>query len=88
MNFHPDVLAAHAEFGGNLELMQKCYEHPDLVAEVAKLRTAMKEACDLLAERIHGNAARSPGHNARLTLETALYGAPAFTSSAKGCADA
>jgi hypothetical protein len=35
-------------------------------------RDAMREACDLLAERTHGNPARSPGHNARLCLESAL----------------
>jgi hypothetical protein len=33
---------------------------------------AMREAIDLLAERKHGNAARSQGHNARLVLEAAL----------------
>lgn len=33
---------------------------------------AMIEACDLLAERQHGNPARSPGHNARLCLESTL----------------
>lgn len=37
-----------------------------------KLRAAMQEACDLLAERTHGNTARSAGHNARLRLEAAL----------------
>lgn len=31
-----------------------------------------QEACDLLAERIFGNPARSPGHNARVILETAI----------------
>lgn len=36
------------------------------------LRVAMREACDLLAERKHGSPARSPGHNARLVLESAL----------------
>ena len=36
------------------------------------LETAIKTACDLLAERMHGNPARSPGHNARLELEAAL----------------
>jgi hypothetical protein len=41
-------------------------------AKNARLRAAMKEACDLLAERIHGNAARSPGHNARVALEWAM----------------
>jgi hypothetical protein len=30
MTFHPDVLAAHAQFGGDLESMQKCYEWYDL----------------------------------------------------------
>ena len=33
---------------------------------------AMKEACDLLAERKYGCSARSPGHNARLVLESTL----------------
>lgn len=39
---------------------------------VAALEVAMKEACDLLAERKYGSPARSSGHNARLTLESAL----------------
>lgn len=38
----------------------------------AAARKAMQGACDLLAERTYGNAARSPGHNARLELEAAL----------------
>lgn len=28
MKIHPDVLAAHAQFGGDLESMQKLYEYP------------------------------------------------------------
>lgn len=40
--------------------------------EVDRLRMAMQEAADLLAERRYGNSARSPGHNARLVLEAAL----------------
>lgn len=87
MNFHPDVLAAHAQFGGDLESMQKLYDYPDLKAEVERLRTACSEACDLLAERTHGSPARSPGHNARLVLETALHGAPAFALKSSGNAD-
>lgn len=39
---------------------------------IARLEGSIKMACDLLAERIHGNAARSPGHNARVILESAL----------------
>lgn len=41
-------------------------------AEITRLRAAMQDACDLLTERRHGNAARSAGHNARLRLEAAL----------------
>jgi hypothetical protein len=40
--------------------------------EILRLRAAMDYACDLLAERTYGSPARSPGHNARLHLETAL----------------
>jgi hypothetical protein len=43
-----------------------------LEAGLSRLRQAIVEACDLLAERTHGNPARSPGHNARLKLERAL----------------
>jgi len=53
------------------------YIRADIVeAENARLRAAMQEACDLLAERKHGSPARSPGHNARLRLETSLATAP------------
>lgn len=43
-----------------------------LLAEREAMRGAMIEACDLLAERRCGNPARSPGHNARLCLESFL----------------
>lgn len=52
--------------------------------EIERLRAACSEACDLLAERTHGSPARSPGHNARLVLEAALHGAPAFTLKSSG----
>lgn len=42
------------------------------VPAVGVTREAIQEACDLLAERKHGNPARSPGHNARLLLESLL----------------
>lgn len=44
----------------------------ELFEQIARLKVAMQEACDLLAERTHGNPARSAGHNARLRLEAAL----------------
>ena len=50
-------------------------------AEIRMLTAAMRDACDLLAEREHGNPARSPGHNARLRLEAAL-GHPAEAGNA------
>lgn len=43
-----------------------------LEAEIDCLRLAMREAVDLLTERTLGSPARSPAHNARLTLEVAL----------------
>lgn len=41
-------------------------------ARINQLGAAIKKACDLLEEKIYGSEARSPGHNARLTLEAAL----------------
>jgi len=42
------------------------------VSDAARLRASMREASDLLAERIYGNPARSPSHNARVVMEYAL----------------
>jgi hypothetical protein len=47
-------------------------ERDHLIAESARLRKALKEASDLLAERVHGSPARSPGHNARVVMEYVL----------------
>lgn len=38
MKFHPDVLAAHTEFGGELEAMKALYDRPDHLA----LKAAME----------------------------------------------
>jgi Restriction alleviation protein Lar len=46
-------------------------------ADLAQLQSAVREACDLLAERTQGSPARSAGHNARLRLERALSTMPA-----------
>lgn len=37
MTYHPDVLAAHAEFGGDLEAMQALYDRPDHISRIAEL---------------------------------------------------
>jgi hypothetical protein len=50
-------------------------------ADLSLLRQAAVDACDLLAERTYGNAARSPGHNARLRLERTLKNIPALTAA-------
>jgi predicted nuclease with TOPRIM domain len=42
MIFHPYVLAAHAEFGGDLESMQKCYEWYDLKAKALLAATEIE----------------------------------------------
>lgn len=45
---------------------------PQPEGKVQLLSEAIRQACDLLAERTHGSPARSPAHNARLVLEAAL----------------
>lgn len=37
MKFHPDVLAVHAEFGGDSPAMQALYDRPDHLARIAEL---------------------------------------------------
>lgn len=44
----------------------------DAASQIERLLAAMQDACDLLAEREQGSAARSPWHNARLRIEAAL----------------
>lgn len=51
-------------------LLALCIHHEN---KIERLRVAMTEACDLLAGRTQGSAARSPGHNARLLLEAAWH---------------
>ena len=54
MKFHPDVLAAHAQFGGDLESMQKLYDLPDAIAakdrEIADTRQRTIEECAKVAD--------------------------------------
>lgn len=45
-------------------------------ARIAALEGAIREACDLLMEKTHGSPARSPGHNARLCLQSSLTASP------------
>ena len=44
--------------------------------QLQKLREVVKDAIDILTERKRGNDARSPSHNARVILETALKAKP------------
>lgn len=41
--FHPDVLAAHAQFGGDLRAMQALYDRPDHLARIAALEAKLAE---------------------------------------------
>lgn len=50
MKFHPDVLAAHAEFGGDLQSMQALYDHPDHIARIAALEAQLSNAYRVKAE--------------------------------------
>jgi hypothetical protein len=42
MKFHPDVLAAHAQFGGDLQSMQALYDRPDHIARIAALEAQLE----------------------------------------------
>lgn len=44
MTFHPDVLAVHAQFGGDLESMQALYDRPDHLATIARLSAELARA--------------------------------------------
>lgn len=68
MKFHPDVLAAHAQFGGDLGSMQKCYEwmpHEALVRLV-----------ELTVSYCHGSAEYWNDKDAEVLIEMARRMAP------------
>lgn len=46
IKFHPDVLAAHAQFGGDLPSMQRCYEWHDLKKQIASIKDAALAVVD------------------------------------------
>ena len=65
----------HSDIASLIYMIGRAHPSPTPAADADRVRTletAMKTACNLLAERTHGNPARSPGHNARLELEAAL----------------
>lgn len=65
---------------GNPEFGWRQFQAPPIqheaAAHIESLHIAIKEACDLLAERSYGNPARSPGHNARIRLEAVMRRSP------------
>lgn len=60
------LFCAETEFSTGETLLLRVWKR------AKKAEAAMRQACALLEERTYGNPARSAGHNARLTLETAL----------------
>lgn len=59
-------------------------QFPTADETVRRLRVAMAQAIDLLAERTNGHPARSAGHNARLCLEAALAWSPPMPPAQSG----
>ena len=53
----------------------------EAVTAIDLMRTAIEEAVGLLMERTYGNKARSPAHNARICLQSALAINPPKPSS-------
>jgi hypothetical protein len=68
MKFHPDVLAAHAQFGGDLESMQKCYEWMP--------QEALVRLVELAASYCHGSAEYWNDKDANVLIEMARRMAP------------
>jgi hypothetical protein len=71
---HPDAVWRGGPSDGSIQAAIYSIVAAELARHepAARLRTAVAAACDMLAERTRGSAARSPGHNARLLLERAL----------------
>lgn len=69
------------------ETLSAMKERDAAEARADRLAGAARNACDLLAERTCGHAARSPGHNARLVLEYALQDQPNTSSTTLKGAD-
>lgn len=88
--FMPEKLLARADFNerqaerwkGNADYAELLRMEAWALRLAVVAPIAMKEACDLLAERTRGNPARSPGHNARLLLESVLA-SPVTTGGAR-----
>lgn len=63
MKIHPDILAVHAEFGGDLETMQKLYDYEDLKSErdtLLEKLTATERERDALRSAIFGSVYYDP----------------------------
>lgn len=60
-DFHPDVLAAHAQFGGDLEGMQKCYDWYDLKKTVARHTIALSELPDVIHQVLVNHCGQEGG---------------------------
>lgn len=58
MKFHPDVLAAHAEFGGDLNAMQALYDRPVNLARIAELEAENVRKAECIQQCLEIIAAR------------------------------
>ena len=75
IKFHPEVLAAHAQFGGDLESMQKLYDWRDLKAR-AWANDNLVRLVELTASYCHGSAEYWNDKDAHVLIEMARRMAP------------
>lgn len=66
----PEHTDPHGECAAEIARLREQLRQSQL--REAVMRDALFEARDTLLERIHGNPARSAGHNARLVIQRAL----------------
>lgn len=70
IKFHPDVLAAHAQFGGDLESMQKLYDWHDMKAAAWPTENLVR-LVELTASYCHGSAEYWNDKDALVLIEMA-----------------
>lgn len=74
--FHPDVLAVHAEFGGDLNAMQALYDRPDHLTRIAELEAENERLEIVKREAVAGwkDAERALSERAEGRQEAAAAG--------------
>jgi len=61
IKFHPDVIAAHAQFGGDMVSMQKCYDWYDLQTIVDRHTKALARVPETVSAALKAHCGQEGG---------------------------